>query len=251
MPVVDFKVGMKMKVEHEVFEGVRLVLLACTAVISIWAGFRFFVAVSEVGGASILHIEFAILLACGFVLSLVSVFSVGYAVSEVRPNLLHGEETCIAPRWCQFLGSASFEEHERVFCIGGAAPTSRAHSLSREVAFSGRWVDLCDDFEVALEAVKTSPVAWSLLLIDIDHVEAELDIEDIVVELIDFRKECSSVAIVLLSRSFAKNDSSLVRSSISDYCFKSSVSNASIISSFPEIFENYQSWVGRASGGLR
>jgi ABC-type bacteriocin/lantibiotic exporter with double-glycine peptidase domain len=51
-------------------------------------------------------------------------------------------------------------------------------------------------------------------------------------------------SIVLLSHSFATNDSSLVRSSISDYCFKSSVSNASIISSFPEIFENYQTWVG-------
>ena len=233
-----------MKVKHEVLEVGKLALLACLAVISIWAGVRFFFALNEADGLSILHLEFVILLVCGFILSLVSMFSVGDAVSEAGPNLLRVEETYIAPRWCQFLGSASFEELERVFCIGGAAPTSRAHSLSREVAFFGRSVDLCDDFEVALGAVKTSPDAWTLLLIDIDHVETELDIEEIVAELIDFRKECKAVAIALLSHSFATNDSSLVRSSISDYCFKSSVSNASIISSFPEIFENYQSWVG-------
>lgn len=233
-----------MKVKREVLEGGGSALLACLAVISIWAGVHSFFALNEADGPSILHVEFVILLACGFVLSLVSMFSVGYAVSEAGSNLLRDEETHIAPSWFQFSGSASFEELGRVFCIGGAAPTSRAHSLSREVAFSGRSVDLCDNFEVALEAVKISPDAWSLLLIDIDHVEVELDIEDIVAELIDFRKECNSVAIALLPRSFATNDSSMVRSSISDYCFKSSVSNASIISSFPEIFENYQSGVG-------
>lgn len=220
------------------------VLVLFTAVIvstSISLFIKLFIIDLSASSLSVFYLEFIVLLACGVLLAFPNYDRLPEASDSdgiVENRLFSGN-----PGWCQFLGEGSSGDFERVFCIGGVPPTSRAYSLSREIAFSGRSVDLCDDFEASLEVIKTSPGVWTFLLIDIDHVEAELDIEDVVAELIEFRSECGSVSIALLSHSFATNDSSSVRSPISDYCFKSSVSNASIISNFPEILENHRSRV--------
>lgn len=136
----------------------------------------------------------------------------------------------------------------RVFAVGSHTSDGRMTSLARDFSLRGHAVDFCDDFEESLMSIAISPRQWNLLVVDVDHVERALDIEDIVNDLVSFREQFSEVAIVLISHGFATDDSGLIRSSIADYCFRASVGNGAVLSALPHVFENHQSWIRRRKG---
>jgi hypothetical protein len=110
---------------------------------------------------------------------------------------------------------------------------------------------LIDDFETALEIIVSSPDRWKLLIVDVDHASESLDIDDIVRNLIAFREECGSCAIALLSHGFASDDGSLIRSTIADYSFRSTVSDERIIATLPDVYMNHEEFLRRDSSRIR
>jgi hypothetical protein len=158
----------------------------------------------------------------------------------------HAKE-CRTVQWLQFHGSKRAETEPRVFCIGSTDPSARMSSLGPQIKWAcDSSVDLCNDLVSSLEAVKVSPSAWKLIIIDVDHAERNMDLDEIVKQLLEFRVDCASVPLILLSNGFASNDSSLVRSAIADYSFRSSVSDLNIIATLPEVYENHKIWQGRS-----
>ena len=145
--------------------------------------------------------------------------------------------------WSQF--GVGAEGAARVFVVGSHASDGRMKSLARDFSFRGLGVDFCNDFEETLNSIAVSPRRWNLLVVGVDHVERTIDIEEIVSELIGFREKFCKIAVVLLSHSFASDDSDLIRSAIADHCFRASVGSASIFAALPQIFANNRSWVLR------
>lgn len=154
----------------------------------------------------------------------------------------------VPSRWQQY--ADRIPEDGRVFVVGSHAPDGRFSSLARFFSLNGLGVDHCDDFEEVLGAVSVTPCRWRLLIVDVDHVERSLDIEDIVNELVEFRERFTEIAVILISHGFATDDSDLIRSAIADHCFRASVGNAAVFCALPHVFQNHQSWIQRRKGLL-
>lgn len=145
--------------------------------------------------------------------------------------------------WVQY--GVDAEGAAGVFVVGSHDSSGRMRSLARDFSLRGLSVDFCNDFEESLKSIAISPQRWKLLVVDVDHVERALDIEDIVNDLVLFREQCINIAVVLLSHSFARDDSDLIRSAIADYSFRASVKTEMIYAALPEVFANNRSWVMR------
>lgn len=153
-------------------------------------------------------------------------------------------------RWQQYEGVQDSQVAKRILCVGSICAHERMACLARRLVWTRCSVDLVNDFDSALDVISATPSRWNLLIVDVDYVEKHLDIDDIVRDLITFREDCSSCAIALLSISFASDEGSLIRSSIADYSFRSTVSNERLIATLPAIFENHNAFLQRKTERL-
>lgn len=150
-------------------------------------------------------------------------------------------------QWLQFNSPAEVANDLRVICVGSTSHCSRMPDLAQKLLDQNTSVDIVNDMDATLDAIRVSPSGWGLMLVDLDHVTCRHDMEDVVGELMQFRKDCPWIAIILLSSSFLKDDSGITRLSIADYCLRSSVSNSKILSVFDDVWRNHNDWVARRS----
>lgn len=148
--------------------------------------------------------------------------------------------------WKQFASTHHSDLLGRALCVGSAKPSSRMGSLARQMASSKYSVDLVGDLVTALEVVLIKPDYWRLIIVDVDYVERYQDLDEIVDQLFCFRSGCNSVAVILMSYGFGTDDSNLSRSAISDYSFRSTVSDEKVIATLSEVFRNHKENMRRA-----
>ena len=246
---------------------VAITFLAVAALVSVVWGVSSF----DLVGANALSTEFEpffvpfkvpflVISFCAFVLILTgflkSNFDVGFQAVGRSPN---GEprlasrirSTVVASdcdeQWLQFNSPAEVANDLRVICVGSTSHCSRMPDLAQKLLDQNTSVDIVNDMDATLDAIRVSPSGWGLMLVDLDHVTCRHDMEDVVGELMQFRKDCPWIAIILLSSSFLKDDSGITRLSIADYCLRSSVSNSKILSVFDDVWRNHNDWVARRS----
>lgn len=201
-------------------------------------------------------VPFLVLLLCAFVLILTgffySHFDKGHQAvvrspigeprlaSRVRPTV---EASDCDEQWLQFNLPGEVANDLRVVCVGSTSHCSRMSDLAQMLLDQNTSVDIVND----LDAIRISPSGWGLMIVDLDHVMCRHDMEDVVGELMQFRKDCPWIAIILLSSLFLKDDAGITRLSIADYCLRSSVSNSRILNIFDDVWGNHNDWVARRS----
>lgn len=119
----------------------------------------------------------------------------------------------------QYDGLLDIQQAGRIVCVGSPHPFESMAVLARRLVRTRSSVDLVDDFETAVEVISLTLGKWKLLVVDFDHAERQVDVEDIFGNLIAVREDRSSCEIALVAAGFASDDGSLIGSSIADHYF--------------------------------
>ena len=148
--------------------------------------------------------------------------------------------------WGQYPANSEVSLEQRIFVIG--APQSPfVNAVMRPLTRAGYSLDVLDCFDTALASLRELPQFWNFVFIDIDELEERWLLDEILVELLQLRREFSHIPIALSSSDFARDEFGTHRLQVADLCLATPVTTERILSSLSIMSENNQAWNDRLS----
>lgn len=149
-------------------------------------------------------------------------------------------------RWVQYPAKSEVSLGQHIFVIG-AAQSPFANVVMRPLTRAGYSLDVLDCFDTALASLRELPQFWNFVFIDLDELEERWLLDEILVELLQLRREFSQIPIALISSDFAADEFGTHRLQVADLCLAKPVATERVLSSLSIMSENNRAWNDRLS----